>query len=221
MCVLFSRKRCQVKVLWWQHQIFREECVQVRYMLPRFNLWNSYGMDCNCRKREEESKRKEAKLQKGMQNVEQNKFWVQQNPANREKATSVPQLPNKAADTQSKRILSLNASQIQPGRNSRGSPKAGHNKGAPKESCLSVKPQSEGHKIRQGLWSFLIALFICFVHFLGGIFYIGPILSFCDFIFFHHLSNLCSRVELDTHSFTLCEVVKNTSILSYGVYKNT
>ncbi|XP_041904872.1 inversin isoform X3 [Corvus kubaryi] len=105
--------------------------------------------DAAAKKREEETKRKEAKLQKGMQNMEQNKFWVQQNPANREKATSVPQLPNKAADTQSKRILSLNASQIQPGRNSRGSPKAGHNKGAPKESCLSVEPQSEGHKIRQ------------------------------------------------------------------------
>ncbi|XP_048145137.1 inversin isoform X3 [Corvus hawaiiensis] len=105
--------------------------------------------DAAAKKREEETKRKEAKLQKGMQNMEQNKFWVQQNPANREKATSVPQLPNKAADTQSKRILSLNASQIQPGRNSRGSPKAGHNKGAPKESCLSAEPQSEGHKIRQ------------------------------------------------------------------------
>lgn len=120
-------------------------------MLPRFNLQNSYGMDCNCRKREEESKRKEAKLQKGMQNMEQNKVRVQQNPANREKATSVPQLPNKAADTQSKRLLSLNASQVQPGRNSRGSPKAGCDKGTPKESCVSAEPQSEGRKIRQGL----------------------------------------------------------------------
>lgn len=108
-------------------------------------------MGCNCRKREEESKRKEAKLQKGMQNMEQDKFQVQQNPTNREKATSVPRLPSKAADTQSKRLLSLNASQIQPGRNSRGSPKAGHDKGTPKESCLSAEPQSEGHKIRQGL----------------------------------------------------------------------
>lgn len=171
ICVLFSRKRCQVKDLLWQCQIFGEECVQVGYMLPRFNLQNSYGMDCNCRKREEESKRKEAKLQKGMQNVEQNKFRVQQNPANWEKATSVPQIPNKAADTQSKRLLSLNASQIQTGRNSRGSPKAGRDKGTPKESCLSAEPQNEGHKIRQGLWSFLIVPFICFVHFLG-VFYI-------------------------------------------------
>lgn len=147
----FLTKKCQIKDLLWQCQIFREECVQVRYMLPRFNLQNSYGMGCNCRKREEESKRKEAKLQKGMQNMEQDKFQVQQNPTNREKATSVPRLPSKAADTQSKRLLSLNASQIQPGRNSRGSPKAGHDKGTPKESCLSAEPQSEGHKIRQGL----------------------------------------------------------------------
>lgn len=43
---------------------------------------------------------------------------------------------------------------------------------------------------------------------LGSILYIAPILSFYDFIFFHHLSNLCSRVELDTDSFTLGEVVK-------------
>ncbi|NWV63181.1 INVS protein, partial [Malurus elegans] len=105
--------------------------------------------DAAAKKREEESKRKEAKLQKGVQNVEQTKFRVQQNPKNREKATSVPQVPSKTADTQSKRLLSLNASQTQPGRNSRGSPKAGHDKGTPKESCLSAEPQSEGHKIRQ------------------------------------------------------------------------
>lgn len=153
---------------------FLERSVFVRYMLPRSDLQNSYDMDCNCRKREEESKRKEAKLQKGMQNVEQNKFRLQQNPTNREKATSVPQLPNKAADTQSKRLLSLNASQIQPGRNSRGSPKAGHDKGTPKESCVSAEPQSEGHKIRQGLWYSLIVL--CFVHFLG-VFYVQN--TFC------------------------------------------
>ncbi|NXV14294.1 INVS protein, partial [Cepphus grylle] len=105
--------------------------------------------DAAAKKREEESKRKEAKLQKGMQNVEQNRCRVQQNPANREKTTSVPQLPNKQLDTQNKRPLSLNASQIQPGRNSRGSPKACHSKGTPKESCLTAEPQSEGHKIRQ------------------------------------------------------------------------
>ncbi|KAF1436482.1 Inversin, partial [Pygoscelis papua] len=105
--------------------------------------------DAAAKKREEESKRKEAKLQKGMQNVEQNRFRVQQNPANREKTTSISQLPNKPIDIQNKRPLSLNASQIQPGRNSRGSPKACHNKGTPKESCLSAEPQSEGHKIRQ------------------------------------------------------------------------
>uniref|UniRef100_A0A8C5TDR4 Inversin n=1 Tax=Malurus cyaneus samueli TaxID=2593467 RepID=A0A8C5TDR4_9PASS len=104
--------------------------------------------DAAAKKREEESKRKEAKLQKGVQNVEQTKSRVQQNPKNKEKATSVPQVPSKAADTQSKRLLSLNASQTQPGRNSRGSPKAGHDKGTPKESCLSAEPQSEGHKIR-------------------------------------------------------------------------
>lgn len=56
---------------------------------------------------------------------------------------------------------------------------------------------------------------------LGGILCAEHILSFCDFIFFHHLSNLCSRVELDTDPFTLCEVVKNTNIVSYSVYKNT
>ncbi|XP_064514778.1 inversin isoform X5 [Pseudopipra pipra] len=105
--------------------------------------------DAAAKKREEESKRKEAKLQKGVQNVEQSKFRVQQSPANREKATSVPQLPNKPSDTQSKRLLPLNASQIQPGRNSRGSPKACHSKGTSKESCLPVEPQSEGHKISQ------------------------------------------------------------------------
>uniref|UniRef100_A0A8C0F944 Inversin n=1 Tax=Bubo bubo TaxID=30461 RepID=A0A8C0F944_BUBBB len=106
--------------------------------------------DAAAKKREEESKRKEAKLQKGTQNMEQNRFRVQQNPANREKTTSISQLPDKPVDTQNKRPLSLNASQIPPGRNSRGSPKACHNKGTPKESCLSGEPQSEGHKIRQG-----------------------------------------------------------------------
>ncbi|NWI55425.1 INVS protein, partial [Calyptomena viridis] len=105
--------------------------------------------DAAAKKREEESKRKEAKLQKVMLNVEQNKFQVQQNSGNREKTASVPQLPNKAADTKNKRILPLSASQIQPGRNSRGSPKACHNKGTTKESCPSVEPQNEGHKIRQ------------------------------------------------------------------------
>ena len=148
---LSHKKDVIVKVLLWQCQVSREERVQVRYMLPRFCLWNSYGIDYNYRKREEESKRKEAKLQKGMQNVEQNRFQVQQNSANREKATSISQLPNKPIDIQNKRPLSLNASQIQPGGNSRGSPKACHNKGTPKESCLSAEPQSEGHKIRQGL----------------------------------------------------------------------
>lgn len=120
-------------------------------MLPKFCLWNSNGIDHYYRKREEESKRKEAKLQKGMQNVEQNTFRVQQNPANREKTTSVSQLSNKPSDIQSKSPLSLSASQIQPGRNSRGSPKVCHNKGTPKESGLSAEPQSEGHKIKQGL----------------------------------------------------------------------
>ncbi|XP_054670198.1 inversin isoform X1 [Grus americana] len=105
--------------------------------------------DAAAKKREEESKRKEAKLQKGMQNVEQNTFRVQQNPANREKTTSVSQLSNKPSDIQSKSPLSLSASQIQPGRNSRGSPKVCHNKGTPKESGLSAEPQSEGHKIKQ------------------------------------------------------------------------
>ncbi|NXN25641.1 INVS protein, partial [Nycticryphes semicollaris] len=99
--------------------------------------------DAAAKKREEESKRKEAKLQKGMQNVEQNRCRVQQNPANREKTTSVPQLSNKQTDTQNKRPPSLNASQIQPGRNSRDSPKACHSKGTPKESCLSAEPRSE------------------------------------------------------------------------------
>lgn len=105
----------------------------------------------NYRKREEESKRKEAKLQKGVQNVEQNRFRIQQNPANREKTTSILQLPNKQIDTQNKRPPSLNVSQVQPARNSRGSPKACHSKGTPKETCLSAESQSEGHKIRQGL----------------------------------------------------------------------
>ncbi|NXG14686.1 INVS protein, partial [Grallaria varia] len=105
--------------------------------------------DAAAKKREEESKRKEAKLQKGMQNMEQSKFRVQQNPANREKTNSVPQVPNKPADTQTKRIVPLNASQIQPGRNSRGSPKVCQNKGTPKESCPPVEPQSEGHKMGQ------------------------------------------------------------------------
>ncbi|XP_040444822.1 inversin isoform X5 [Falco naumanni] len=104
--------------------------------------------DAAAKKREEESKRK-AKLQKGMQSVEQNRFQVQQNPTNREKTTSISQSPNKSIDTQNKRPLSLSASQIQPRRNSRGSPKAFHNKVTPRESCLSGDPQSEGHKIRQ------------------------------------------------------------------------
>ncbi|NXI58867.1 INVS protein, partial [Chloroceryle aenea] len=102
--------------------------------------------DAAAKKREEESKRKEAKLQKGTQNVEQNRFRAQQNPANREKTISTSQLPSKPTDTHPKRPLALNASQIQPGRNSRGSPKACHNKGTLKESA---EPQNEGHKIRQ------------------------------------------------------------------------
>ncbi|XP_068792443.1 inversin isoform X8 [Struthio camelus] len=53
--------------------------------------------DAAAKKREEESKRKEAKLQKGMQNLEQNRFRVQQNPGNREKTTNIMQLPNKQA----------------------------------------------------------------------------------------------------------------------------
>ncbi|NWH57769.1 INVS protein, partial [Geococcyx californianus] len=105
--------------------------------------------DAAAKKREEESKRKEAKLQKGLQNVEQNAFRVQQNPANREKTTSISQLHNKPVDIQNKRPLSLSASQILPGRNGRGSPKACHSKGIPKESGLSAEPQSEGHKTRQ------------------------------------------------------------------------
>ncbi|XP_010180125.1 PREDICTED: inversin, partial [Mesitornis unicolor] len=106
-------------------------------------------IDYNYRKREEESKRKEAKLQKGVQNGEQNRFRVQPNPANREKTASTSQFPNKPTDTQSKRPLSLSTSQIQPGRNSRGSPKACHSKATPKESCLSAEPQSEGDKTRR------------------------------------------------------------------------
>ncbi|NXT02822.1 INVS protein, partial [Jacana jacana] len=105
--------------------------------------------DAAAKKREEESKRKEAKLQKGMQNVEQTRCRVQQSPANRERTASIPQLPNKQTDTQNKRPLSLSASQIQPGRNNRGSPKACHSKGTPKESCLSAEPQNEDHKVRQ------------------------------------------------------------------------
>ncbi|KFQ34199.1 Inversin, partial [Merops nubicus] len=102
--------------------------------------------DAAAKKREEESKRKEAKLQKGTQNMEQNRFRAQQNPANREKTTSTSQSPNKPADVQTKRPLSLSASQTQPGRNSRGSPKACHSKGTPKETA---EPPNEGHKIRQ------------------------------------------------------------------------
>ncbi|KAM4686181.1 inversin isoform 6-T6 [Amazona ochrocephala] len=105
--------------------------------------------DAAAKKREEESKRKEAKLQNGMQNMEENRLRVQQNAANREKTTSNSQLPNKPVDTQSKRSLSLSGSQIQLRRNSRGSPKSCHNKGTPKESCLSAEPQNEGHKIRK------------------------------------------------------------------------
>ncbi|KAM9387734.1 inversin [Phaethornis superciliosus] len=107
--------------------------------------------DAAAKKREEESKRKEARLQKGVQNVEQSRVRVQQNPANREKTTSISQLLNKQIETQNKRPHSLNASQIQPERNSRRSPKVCHSKGTPKESCLSAEPQSEGHNIRQDL----------------------------------------------------------------------
>ncbi|KAM9024319.1 inversin isoform 1-T1 [Ara ararauna] len=105
--------------------------------------------DAAAKKREEESKRKEAKLQNGMQNTEESRLQVQQNAANREKTTSNSQLPNKPIDTQSKRSLSLSGSNIQLGRNSRGSPKSCHNKGTPKESCLSAEPRNEGHKIRR------------------------------------------------------------------------
>lgn len=107
--------------------------------------------DAAAKKREEESKRKEACLQKGMQNMEQNKFQVQLSTADREKTASTLQLSNKQTDLQNKRPLSVSASQIQLGRNSRGSPKACRSKGSPKESCLSSEPQSEGHNIRQEL----------------------------------------------------------------------
>lgn len=120
-------------------------------MLPRFCLWSSYAISINYRKREEESKRKEASLQKGMQNMEQNKFQVQLSTAVREKTASTLQLSNKQTDLQNKRPLSVSASQIQLERNSRGSPKACRSKGSPKESCLSSELQSEGHNIRQGL----------------------------------------------------------------------
>lgn len=120
-------------------------------MFPRVCLWNSYSIYCNYRKREEESKRKEASLQKGMQNLEQNKCRVQPNTADQEKTTNTLQLSNKQTDLQNKRPLSVSASQIQLGRNSRGSPKACRSKASPKESCLSSEPQSEGHNIRQGL----------------------------------------------------------------------
>lgn len=102
--------------------------------------------DAAAKKREEESKRKEAKLQKVVQSVEQNRLRAQQSPANWDKTTSISQLPTEPTDTQNKRPPALSASQIQPGGNSRGSPKACHNKGAPKES---TEPQSEGHKVRQ------------------------------------------------------------------------
>ncbi|XP_067147189.1 inversin isoform X2 [Apteryx mantelli] len=105
--------------------------------------------DAAAKKREEESKRKEAKLQKGMQNLEQNRFRVQQNFGNQEKTTNVMQLPKKQSDMWSKRPPSCNTSQAQAGRNSGGSLKAYHSKRTPKESCLSTEPQSEGHKIRQ------------------------------------------------------------------------
>uniref|UniRef100_A0A663LQ91 Inversin n=1 Tax=Athene cunicularia TaxID=194338 RepID=A0A663LQ91_ATHCN len=102
--------------------------------------------DAAAKKREEESKRKEGKLQKGTQNMEQNRFRVQQNPANREKTPSVSKLPNKPIDIQNKRPLSLNASQIPPGRNSRGSPKAlGNNELAKKASpLLSAEAEPTG-----------------------------------------------------------------------------
>ncbi|XP_062425709.1 inversin isoform X2 [Rhea pennata] len=106
--------------------------------------------DAAAKKREEESKRKEARLQKGMQNLEQTMFCVQLNSGNQEKTSNVMQLPNKQSDMQSKRPLSCNVSRTQSGRNSGGSSKACHNKGIPKESCLSAEPQNERHKIMQG-----------------------------------------------------------------------
>ncbi|XP_025964391.1 inversin isoform X3 [Dromaius novaehollandiae] len=61
--------------------------------------------DAAAKKREEESKRKEAKLQKGMQNLEQNRFRVQQNLGNQEKTSNVMQLSNKQSDMQTKELL--------------------------------------------------------------------------------------------------------------------
>ncbi|NXN99463.1 INVS protein, partial [Rhinopomastus cyanomelas] len=102
--------------------------------------------DAAAKKREEESKRKEARLQKGMQNVELSKSRAQQNPANQERSASISQLPNAPTDTPSKRLLSLSVSQLEPGRNSRASPKACRNTATPKES---VEPLVEGHRVRQ------------------------------------------------------------------------
>lgn len=82
--------------------------------------------------------------------MEQNKFRVQPSAADRETSSTL-QLSNKQIDLQNKRPPSVKASQMQLGRNSRGSPKACRSKGSPKESCLSSEAQSEGHNIRQGL----------------------------------------------------------------------
>ncbi|NXY87047.1 INVS protein, partial [Alcedo cyanopectus] len=102
--------------------------------------------DAAAKKREEESKRKEAKLQKGTQKEEQSRFRAQQTPANGEKTISTSQLPTKPPEPQARRALSLSASQTQPGRNSRASPRAWHTKGAPVESA---EPQNGAHKNRQ------------------------------------------------------------------------
>ncbi|XP_030407447.1 inversin isoform X2 [Gopherus evgoodei] len=110
--------------------------------------------DAVAKKREEENKRKEAELLKGMQSLVLNRVQVQPHPANREKSNrtpSTPQLPSKQIDVHSNRLFYSNISQNQAGKNNRGSPATSQNKTTPKEKCLSAELLGEDHKNKKEL----------------------------------------------------------------------
>lgn len=109
----------------------------------------TFTIGVNYRKREEENKRKEANLQKGMQNLQLN--CVQQQLANREKSYTSAQLFSKPADVHNKRPFSCSMSQDQAGRSNRGSPTGSQNKATLKEKFPPAELLGEDRKFKKGL----------------------------------------------------------------------
>lgn len=220
MCVLFSLKRCQVKVLLWQCQIFREECVQVRYMLPRFYFQNSYVLTVIAGNVKRKVRGKKPSCRKGRRTWNKTSFGFNRIPQIGRRPPVSHSYPTKQLTHRARGFCPSMPHRSRQGETAEVHLKLvttkGHQRRAACQQTLRAKV------IRSGKVCDLFEL--CCLTTLStswGFFYIGPFFSFCDFIFFHYLSNLCRGVELDTDSFTLCEIVKNTSTMSDGVYKNT